>query len=87
MEKGDKLSKGGIIVLDDNGSDRGIRPRWCKVYKVGSKIDYLQEGEWILVAHGRWTWPVNCTTADGTTHQIQRVDTKDILGVSKKNPL
>lgn len=87
MEKGDKVTKGGIIVLDDNGKDRGIKARWCQVYRVGANIDYLKEGEWILVSHGRWTWGVDVTDSSGNTSRVQRVDTKDILGATDQNPL
>jgi co-chaperonin GroES (HSP10) len=58
MEKGERKSAGGIVILDDNGKDHGIRPRWCQVYSVGPDSEFkdeINEGEWILVAHGRWT--------------------------------
>ena len=45
MENGEKITRGGIIITDDNGKDRGIRPRWAKVQKVGSNIDYVSAGE------------------------------------------
>jgi co-chaperonin GroES (HSP10) len=90
MEKGDRLTKGGILIPDDNGKDRGIRPRWCQVYKVGSKVDYVNAGEWILVEHGRWTFGVDVTLTneDGTKQEIylQRVDTDAILAVQEDKP-
>ena len=57
IDQGDRVSKGGIILrsadrVEDGGS--GIRPRWAEVYAVGSDIDWLQPGEFVLMEHGRW---------------------------------
>lgn len=85
MEQGEKVTKGGIILSDDNGKDRGIRPRWCQVYKVGANIDYVKEGEWILVEHGRWTYGVPLEL-DGNEFYIQRVDVDGILLAQADKP-
>lgn len=90
MEKGEKVSKGGIILRDDNGKDTGIRPRWCQVYKVGSNVDYVKEGEWILVSHGRWTYgvPLDLKDEHGNIHEVyvQRVDVDEILLAQEEKP-
>lgn len=86
MEKGGKVTKGGIIIGDDNGKDRGIRPRWAQVYKVGSRIDYVQPGEWILLEHGRWTYGINVETGTETVY-LQRIDNEAILLVSDECPI
>lgn len=31
MEVGEKITRGGIILTDDNGKEHGIRPRWCHI--------------------------------------------------------
>lgn len=90
MEQGEKVSAGGIIVLDDNGKDRGIRPRWCQVWKVGPEQEDIKPGEWILVEHGRWTYGIETVIPEGGDDQVfyvQRVDTKGVLGVTDVNPL
>jgi hypothetical protein len=90
MEKGDKITKGGLIILDDNGKDRGIRPRWCQVWKVGPEQEDLRPGQWILVEHGRWTYGVETAIPEGSDDEIfyvQRVDIEGILGVSDEYPL
>lgn len=87
MEQGEKVTAGGIIMLDDNGKDRGIRPRWCQVYKVGSEVSDVEVGQWILVEHGRWTWGVDVTDANGEVKRIQRVDPKGIMVVTNDCPL
>ena len=55
IERGDKITKGGLIITDDNMTNRGIRPRWAKVWAVGSGVEDIQVGQWVLVEHGRWT--------------------------------
>ena len=46
---------GRIIIPSDDGSQAGVRTRWCRVYSVGSDIKTVKAGEWILVEHGNWT--------------------------------
>lgn len=90
MEKGDKVTEGGIIVLDDQGKDRGIRPRWAQVWKVGPNQDEIRLGQWILVEHGRWTWGIETTIPEGSedeVYYVQRVDIKAVLLVSDDYPL
>jgi co-chaperonin GroES (HSP10) len=78
-----RLSQGGIILPGDNGTTKGIRPRWAYVYAVGPEQQDIQVGQWILVAHGRWTRGLDIEDEDGK-RTIRRVDPKDILLVSDK---
>ena len=75
----------GIVLLNDNGKSDGIRPRWGKVYAVGPEQKEVQEGQWICVAHGRWTRGVDIEDETGK-HIIRRIDHKDILLVSDEQP-
>lgn len=89
MEQGEKVTKSGIIILDDNGKNQGIRPRWAQVYKVGRNVDYLEPGQWVLIAHGRWTFgvPMELPEADeGELFYLQRADPDGILLVSDDRP-
>ena len=63
MKKGERMI-GSIILTDDNRKEHGIRPRWMQVYDVGSEITDIKVGEWILVAHGRWTRGFNIPKND-----------------------
>ena len=69
LDSGEKITRGGIIITDDNGKDRGIRDRWARVALVGPDVDGLNEGDWILVKHGRWTPGVDITGQDGVTRK------------------
>ena len=55
MHFGETKSKGGIILVDDDGTAEGIHPRWGKVYAVGRLQDDVKVGQWVMVAHGRWS--------------------------------
>lgn len=55
LERGMQKTKSGIIIPDDNVTERGIHARWGKVYKVGPDIDDIRVGDWILIEHGRWS--------------------------------
>lgn len=82
MEQGDRLTKQGLYLLDDNSfDDKNIKPRWCKVYKVGEKVKDVAVGQWILVEHGRWSYGVTFNTGTEELY-LQKVDIKSILMVS-----
>lgn len=72
---------GGIIIPGDDGELRGIHPRWAEVVSVGHKQKDVVVGDWILVAHGRWSRGFNL---NGET--VRTVDPKDILMVSDEEP-
>ena len=74
IESGARLTNKGIIIPDDDGKERGIRPRWCEVYAVGDDIDDIKPGDWILVSHGRWTRGMDIQTPDGKKVTIRGVD-------------
>lgn len=75
----------GIILLNDNGKAGGIRPRWGQVYAVGPQQKDVVPGQWIFVAHGRWTRGIEIEDESGK-HTIRRIDHKDILLVSDQEP-
>jgi hypothetical protein len=77
-----RISHGGIILPNDDMKGSGIRPRWARIYKFGSAYNgELQEGQWILVSHGRWTRGIDIEDETGKK-TLRRVDPNDILLVS-----
>jgi hypothetical protein len=77
----------GIVLLNDNGTTAGIRPRWAQVYAVGSEQTHFSEGQWICIAHGRWTRGVEVEDPEsGEVITIRKVDPKDILLCSDTKP-
>ena len=75
----------GIILTSDNGKSSGIRPRWGRIYAVGPTQKDVQPGQWICVAHGRWTRGLKIEDPTGV-RTIRRIDPKDILLVSDDHP-
>ena len=81
----ERLTTGGIVLLGDDGKSTGIRPRWAEVYAVGPDQTDVKVGEWVCVAHGRWTRGVKITDHSGE-HTIRKIDPNDILMVSDVPP-
>ncbi len=85
MHFGETRSKGGIILVDDDGSQSGIHPRWAKIYAVGNKQEDVKVGQWILVSHGRWSRAFK-VSKDGVELEVRMIDENDILLVSDDEP-
>ena len=85
MQFGATKSKGGIILLDDDGTEAGIHPRWAKVYAVGDQQDDVKVGQWLVVAHGRWSRAFK-VKKDGVELEVRMIDENDILLVSDEEP-
>ena len=81
----ERLSQGGLILLNDNGKSTGIRPRWGQVYAVGPEQQDVRVGQWVCVAHGRWTRGIEVEDETGRK-TLRRVDPNDLLIVSDEQP-
>lgn len=80
-----RITQSGLILPNDNGTGLGIRPRWGQVYAVGPDQNDVKIGQWICVAHGRWTRGLDIEDESGA-RTIRRVDPNDILLVSDNLP-
>lgn len=85
MNFSERFTNSGIVLLSDNGKTSGIRPRWGYVFAIGPEQKDVEIGQWICVAHGRWTRGVEIEM-DGNTVTIRKVDPNDILIVSDEKP-
>lgn len=85
MQFDNRITTSGIVLLNDNGKGTGIRPRWAQIYAVGPKQTWVRPGQWICVAHGRWTRGVQIQQ-DSADITIRKIDPKDILLVSDERP-
>jgi hypothetical protein len=83
MKFDQRVTSGGIILMDDDKKSSGIRPRWAKIYGLGPEQDdpQLEIGKWILISHGRWTRGITVETPLGK-QTLRKVDPGDILLVS-----
>ena len=85
MHFGETKTKGGIILSDDDGSEGGIHPRWGKVYAIGDQQEDVKVGEWVMVAHGRWSRGFKIKKK-GVELEVRMIDENDILLVSDDEP-
>ena len=85
MHFGETKTKGGIILTDDDGSEGGIHPRWGKVYAIGDQQEDVKVGEWVMVAHGRWSRGFK-VKKEGVELEVRMIDENDILLVSDDEP-
>ena len=73
LDFGSQVTRGGIILLDDDGSERGIHPRWAEVWRVGEGVHDLKVGDWVLLEHGRWS-RTSKLKVDDEMISINRID-------------
>jgi len=85
MHFGETRTKGGIILTDDDGTQGGIHPRWAKVYAVGNQQEDVKVGQWVMVAHGRWSRAFKIKK-EGNELEVRMIDENDILLVSDDEP-
>ena len=81
MNFDERITAGGIVLLNDDTKSSGIRPRWAKVYAVGPEQTEVEVGQYILISHGRWTRGITVETPLGK-QTLRKVDPNDILLVS-----
>lgn len=87
MNFGETRTNGGIVVLGDDGKDRGIHPRWAKVFAVGPEHDEpYGVGDWILVEHGRWTRGIKYENESGTEITIRMIDNDAVMMWDNEEP-
>ena len=82
---GETKTKGGIILNDDDGTESGIHPRWAKVYAIGDQQEDVTVGQWVMVAHGRWSRGFK-VKKEGMELEVRMIDENDILLVSDDEP-
>jgi len=85
MHFGETKTKGGIILMDDDGTTGGVHPRWAKVYAVGNQQEDVKVGQWLMVAHGRWSRAFK-VAKEGVELEVRMIDENDILLVSDTEP-
>ena len=86
MHFGEQTTKSGLIIKDDDGTTRGVYPRWGKVYSKGpDNKDPYELGQWVLVEHGRWTRGMKIETDEGEI-TVRMVEAESILAYSDEKP-
>jgi co-chaperonin GroES (HSP10) len=86
MDMGEMKTAGGIIIQSDDAKAHGIKPRWAKVYKVGTDCEIeVKPGQWVLIEHGRWTRKVKIDDGDGVK-EFQKIEIKSIIAIADEKP-
>ena len=81
MDFGEQKARSGLIILSDDGKSVGIHPRWGEVIAVGKEQLDVSVGQYVMVAHGRWSRGFEL---NGET--VRTVDPKDVLGIQDQAP-
>lgn len=80
-----RITQSGLVLPNDNGTTLGIRPRWGQVYAIGQDQTEVNVGDWVCVAHGRWTRGIEIEDESGP-RTIRKIDPNDILLISDSLP-
>ena len=81
----ESVTKAGVILLADNKTESGMKPRWFKALAVHPEEKDVKEGDYMLVAHGRWSREYVYDDEDETQY-IMVVESKSVMGVQDKSP-
>lgn len=81
-----QVSKGGIVILSDDGKSEGVKPRWARVWAIGPLQQDVKVGEWILIEHGRWTRGITVEDENGNDLIVRMVETKSIMMSADEKP-
>lgn len=86
MYFGEQKTKAGLIITSDDGTTRGIYPRWARVHAKGPEnTEDYQIGDWVLIEHGRWTRSVQIDEGSGEK-ELRMIDVDAILMWSDSKP-
>lgn len=81
FDQGEKVTKSGIIVKDDDFNERGIRPRQAKVLAIGTDVLDIKVGDVILVSHGDWTRKFKAPFSDGKSRWVWATEEDRVLSL------
>lgn len=78
LDSGPHKTPGGILLPDDNMTERGVHPRWGRVWCIGPEVTDLEVGEWVYIEHGRWTTAIELELPTGVI-RMWKVDWPDAV--------
>lgn len=86
MDMGEQVTRGGIVIMSDDGKAHGVKPRWAQVYKVGDQCEIdVVPGQWVLIEHGRWTRKIKIDDGEGEK-EFQKVEVASVIAVADQRP-
>lgn len=86
LDSGPHRTAAGILIPDDNMTERGVRPRWARVWCVGPDVSEIAPGEWVLVEHARWTTAIELELPEHTVRMWRIEWPKAVLLAADRDP-
>ena len=83
LDTGNRTTHAGVILLDDNMKEDGVRPRWFKCQAIGPEVYDIKPGDYMLVSHGRWTRE---HVTSGRKLVTRVIEADSVLGVQNDRP-
>jgi len=84
IDQGEDIIK-GIIRLNDDFKETGIRPREAVVLAVGPEgKDEIDVGEHILIPHGDWTRKFKVPCEDGSIKWVWATEVERVIMVLER---
>lgn len=85
FDRGERKTPGGLILMDDDFKEGGVRPRQALVLSAGpdARDDGVVPGKTVLLEHGGWNHNHGLTsreTLTGIEHKIWMSELKFVLG-------
>ena len=79
---GNRKTAGGIIIQEADGTEKAIRPRWFEILFTGPEQADVQPGEYVLMAHGRWSRGIDY---EGDKEKVQAITSRRFNGVVEED--
>ena len=87
MHFGETTTASGLIIGSDDAKAHGVKPRWAQVYAKGHENkDPYDVGDWILIAHGRWTRKLKIENEHSEEVELQKIELDSILAWQDEEP-
>lgn len=85
-DKGTHITPGGIITLNDDMKERGIRPREARILAIGPAVDEdLKVGDIVLIEHLGWTHKTGYYMINGKKQDFWLTQAKKIEMVIERS--
>ena len=81
----ESVTKDGVILLANNATEGGMQPRWFKALAVHPEEKDVKEGDYMLVAHGRWSREYIYDDEDETQY-VMVVESESVMGLQDEYP-
>jgi co-chaperonin GroES (HSP10) len=81
FDRGEAMTKSGLIIRDDDFNERGVRPRRAKVLAIGSEVLDVNPGDIVLLSHGDWTRKFKAPFSDGESRWVWATEEERILSL------